>query len=105
MVERRQLIEGLTSQPVLDPNLEKEFVYGSKRKPEQATPVMAPREEGRGVRPLSSLPLTTRIRSDLAEALKRASLQRQLDGANPQTIKDILEELLEPWLKSNGYLS
>lgn len=105
MAERRQLIEGLKSQPALDPNLEKEFVYGSKPKPEQATPALVPRGEGHSVRPLSSLPLTTRIRSDLAEALKRASLQRQLDGTSPQTIKDILEELLEPWLKSNGYLS
>jgi hypothetical protein len=50
------------------------------------------------------MPLTTRIRSDLATALKRASLERQLVGQKPNTLQEILEEALEPWLKDNGYL-
>lgn len=49
-------------------------------------------------------PLTTRIRSDLATALKRASLERQLAGEKPNTLQEILEEALEPWLKEKGYL-
>ena len=49
-------------------------------------------------------PLTTRVRADFAAALKRASLERQLKGVFPQTLQDILEEALEPWLRSNGYL-
>jgi hypothetical protein len=51
------------------------------------------------------VPLTTRVRSDFASALKRASLERQLSGVTPNTLQDILEQALEPWLRSNGYLS
>ena len=51
------------------------------------------------------MPLTTRVRADFAAALKRASLERQLDGVIPNTLQDILEEALEPWLRSNGYLN
>jgi len=38
-------------------------------------------------------------------ALKRASLERQLQGTEPSTLRDILEEAIEPWLRTNGYLS
>jgi hypothetical protein len=54
---------------------------------------------------VSRVGLTTRIRSDFAAALKRASLERQLNGVSPHTLQDILEEALQPWLRSNGYLS
>jgi hypothetical protein len=45
-----------------------------------------------------------RIRVDYARALKRASLQRQLDGVEPNQIQGIIEACLEPWLQSHGYL-
>ena len=44
-------------------------------------------------------------RGDYAEALKLASLQRQISKIKPNTLQDILEEALEPWLKKNGYLT
>ena len=47
---------------------------------------------------------STKVRSDYAAALKRASLERQLNGVYPNTLQDILEEALEPWLRSNGYV-
>ena len=50
------------------------------------------------------MPLTTRLRPELAIALKRASLERQLAGQTPNTMQDILEQALEPWLKGHGYL-
>jgi hypothetical protein len=50
-------------------------------------------------------PLSTRLRTDYTKALKRASLDRQLKGVEPNTVCDILEQALEPWLKANGYLS
>ncbi|RUL89456.1 hypothetical protein TsocGM_01400 [Tautonia sociabilis] len=53
---------------------------------------------------LSRVPLSTRIRSDFSAALKRASLERQLAGVEPNTLQDILEQAVEPWLRSNGYL-
>ena len=51
----------------------------------------------------SRSPISTRIRSDFAAALKRASLERRLAGTHPHTVQDILEEALEPWLRTNGY--
>ncbi len=104
MAERRTLVEGITQPPKLDPEVERAFIAQARpassreAKPEAAT---ARRET-----PTSSRsPLSTRIRSDFAAALKRASLERQLEQVEPNTISDILEAALEPWLKANGYLS
>ena len=106
MAERKSLIQGLKAQPVVDPSLEKKFVYGETPTtgPDEAPPVSAG-EEGRGqTAGIRRLPLTTRVREDFARALKRASLERQLAGQQPNTLQDILEEALEPWLRSNKYL-
>ena len=90
--DRRPLVEGLkTPGPPVDPQAAREFVFGkeaAKEPPERQ----------------AKAPLTTRIRADFAATLKRASLQRQLDGVNPHTLQEILEEALEPWLKKNGYI-
>lgn len=100
MAERRSLVEGVKPPaPPVDPKAEKDFVFQNKAQgegasaPSTTTPVI-PRS-----------PLSTRIRTDFAKALKHASLDRQLKGVEPYTISDILEQALEPWLKSNGYLS
>lgn len=100
MSDRRNLIEGLkpTVMP-LDPNREKEFVFGDKAKPDVAARVE------RAVPVQSRSPLTTRIRADFATALKRASLERQLSGTTPNTLQEMLEEALEPWLRSHGYVN
>jgi hypothetical protein len=97
MVNRRSLTEGI--RPPATPvarQVENSFVYGDKAAaPEPARPVPPT---------LSKSPISTRIRGDFAAALKRASLQRQLDSVMPNTLQGILEEALEPWLKSNGYI-
>jgi len=95
MAERRSLTEGLkAAPPPIDVSKEKTFVFGDKEpaKPSVAAPT------------LSRVPISTRIRDDFARALKRASLERQLEGREPNTLQDILEEAIEPWLKINGYL-
>lgn len=99
MVDRRSLIDGLKSTPPpMDVHREQEFVYGVKEKPaEPAKTAAAPT--------VSRVPISTRIRSDFSAALKRASLERQLNGTQPNTLQDILEEAIEPWLRNNGYLS
>lgn len=100
MADRRSLIEGLQNTPkAAEPSREKEFVYGDKPKPtpEPTKPPSAPHH--------ARVPISTRIRADFAAALKRASLERQLSGVEPNTLQDILEEAIEPWLKANGYLS
>lgn len=55
-------------------------------------------------RNLGRSPFSTRLRSDIGAALKRTSLERQLASQSRHTVQDILELVLEPWLKSNGYL-
>jgi hypothetical protein len=108
MAERRSLVEGVKAGSV-DASLEKNFVFGSRPKPEQGdqAPPAAATPEGKGApsgNALGRVPLTTRVRSDYAAALKRASLERQLAGQTPHTLQDILEEAVGPWLRSNGYL-
>lgn len=104
-MERRPLTAGLKP----DPSLEQQFVRtGTVPRSDEAQPAATPapsREtKTRSANAVSRSPLTTRVRTDFAEALKRASLQRQLDGIEPNTLQDILEEALEPWLRKNGYL-
>ncbi len=48
--------------------------------------------------------LNTRVHPDVSLALRRASLQRKLDGVEPSTLRGILEEAVMPWLRANGYL-
>ena len=112
MVEqRRSLAEGLKPPVEVDPALAKEFIYGSgKVRPEQRnkpqeTPPAAEAREGKGQASISRVPFTTRVRTDYSTALKRASLERQLNGQFPNTLQDILEEALEPWLRANGYVT
>jgi hypothetical protein len=115
MAGRRTLIEGLKKRPKADPKKEEAFVFGDevKRKLEAPTRTREPKEQSAAPTPSPSpglgglggrVPLTTRIRPELAAALKRASLERQLAGQTPNTVQDILEQALEPWLKDRGYL-
>jgi len=96
MAERRSLIEGLSDpEPPLDQVKAREFLAGANRRSLSITPSSV----------TAASPLSTRIRADYAEALKHASLDRQLKGIKPNTIRDILEEVLGPWLKTNDYIS
>jgi len=119
------LVDGLKVKPKAERRKEEAFVFGKtdkadeekpklpKRKPEPKEKLKAKREGEEATPatlppmpvPTSRMPLTIRIRSDLASALKRASLERQLAGEKPNTIQDILEQALEPWLKDKGYLT
>ena len=102
MTTRRPLTEGLTPAPAAE---ERDFVYG-REKPAAEEP-KATQKPAAG--PLvsaaaSRVPITTRCRAELAGLLKRASLERQLDGQTPYRTQEIVEEALEAWLKGNGYL-
>ena len=106
MADRRSLIEGLKpTAPAVNAGVEKDFVYGSTAKPasdavgQSSAPVASPTTTQ-----VVRAPISTRIRADFAQALKRASLERQLSGTEPNTLQDILEEAIEPWLKSHSYL-
>lgn len=107
MAERRSLTEGLKSKPDSNRVKEEEFVYGGENPP-AAPEVQPPPASAASVKlspSMGRVPFTTRLRGDVAHALKRASLERQLQGVEPYTVQEILEEALEPWLFKHGYLT
>jgi len=63
------------------------------------------RRSRKGPNPVGLIPVTVRLRPEIAGALKRASLERQLAGEDVTTQQDLVELALEPWLRDNGYLT
>lgn len=96
MSERRKLVAGIAQEAPPTPQ-ERKFVFGAPPQPHRR-PVHAPVA-------LPRTPVTTRIREDYARTLKRISLQRQMEGTEPNTLQDILEEAIEAWLLANGELA
>jgi hypothetical protein len=108
MKERRTLSDGINHPaPPIDLETARKFIHGEKvvaeagegrqpAEPSTATPTTPT---------VTRIPFSTRMREDFSKALKRASLERQLKGLEPNSLQDILEEAVEPWLRSNGYLS
>ena len=106
MNERRSLVEGLKiTPPAIDPEIEKKFVFQSKEREQETLSKNVASPTTAAASAVARSPISTRIRADLANALKRASLERQLAGIEPNTVQDILEQILEPWLHKNGYLN
>lgn len=105
---RRTLIEGM-KRTVTDPAKAVQFIQearagggaGDTANPTPTTAAAPSSTSALGIK----APFSTRIRADFAAALKKASLQRQIDGIEPSTINDMLEQALEPWLREHGYLS
>ena len=116
MKDRRSLVDGLISPDPAQQELEKAFVYGTPAVPEpQDSPPTATQPAATESQPMydskvlpqfaGRVPVTTRTRPEVATALKRASLTRQLNGIEPYYVQDIMEEALETWLRTNGYLA
>jgi hypothetical protein len=103
MAPRRALVEGLKSAvSTVDPSKEAQFVSGDKKAKESAASEIPSPTAVHATH--ARVPLSTRMREDFAAALKRASLERQLAKVEPNTLQDILEQAVEPWLRANGYL-
>lgn len=109
MAGRRPLVEGLKTDAGVDRAVEEEFVYDGGPSSSRATVTRpapeAPKAKGQADGAVGRVPLTIRFRADYAAILKRASLERQLNGVSPYSLQDIVEEAVLPWLRSNGYLS
>jgi hypothetical protein len=103
MTKRRPLVAALNAKPQESLSAEKQFVYGDKVSP-PASAMLEPTAV-RAATKVNRVPFTTRLRADLAEAVKRASLERQLQSIEPNQVQEILESALEPWLRANGYLT
>jgi hypothetical protein len=125
VAKRISLVEGLKrDHETLDPVAVENFVKLGKAQPEhdtepetpprlqlsptteerRSTPV-AKKPKGAAVMAPGLIPVNVRVRPDIATALQTASLERQLQGLEPSSKREIVEEALEPWLRSNGYLS
>src|SRR5579863_1023066 len=131
MAERRALIEGLKGlDEDIDADLAEEFISVRKTRSPAKTAAAAPMPKAPPTEPqganslpplpdsvmaaaqasapspltaIGRVPVGARVRTDLASALKRASLQRQLNGIQPYAVQEILEEALELWLLKNGH--
>ncbi len=127
MAERRALIEGLKQiDEDIDPNLAERFIDGKEPHPRTKTSLPKPSQQIPEVpaaapqlsksvlaaaepsaSPLTGVgrvPVGARVRTKLADALKRASLERQLGGIQPNSIQEILEDAIELWLLKHGHL-
>jgi hypothetical protein len=69
-----------------------------------ATPRKPAKRKATRLQPVGLIPVTIRLRPEIAGALKRASLERQLNGEETFTQQEIVENALEPWLSEEGYL-
>jgi cell pole-organizing protein PopZ len=108
MAERRALVDGIKTPAVpVDPIHEEAFVYGDKKasRPSDAASTDDSQKPAAARKKPARVQLSTKMRADLAEALKDVSLDRQKERAERSTLQDILEEAVEPWLRSNGYLT
>lgn len=108
--DRRTLTEGLKSEPDVDPKMAHDFVYQTKSNPLPTSGAKPPDNARLAAAPVNPpaqsalVPLTARIPAEKFQALKRASFDRQLQGVEPSTMQDIVEEALTPWLRKHGYL-
>lgn len=120
MKERRSLVEGIADVTPEQQAREESFVFGNNKPDakvesaktlaatdEQPVPVpttAAPAQPARQVSHYAGrVPMTARTRPEVASAIKRAALTRQLEGVVPFSVQDIVEEALELWLHTNGY--
>lgn len=89
---------------------EVEDVGGGESKPaaaqakRQTKPAAQKRPHAQRLLATLLVPVTVRLRPEIASALKQASLQRQLNGVETYTQQDIVEEALLPWLRTEGLL-
>ncbi|QVL30787.1 hypothetical protein KIH39_18285 [Telmatocola sphagniphila] len=105
MKERRPLVAGLKDP--IDPAIEKQFVFGSKEaeEPVKIHPKAVESRDPKGQPPINRVPFTSRLRAEFANALKRESLERQLNNQYPNSLQEVLEEALEDWMRAKGYWS
>ncbi len=124
MGERRALIEGLEGITDADPEEAADFILNheprsvprsSTAHPKAPNPADAEaptlpaslRTAAEASSPLTGVgrvPVGARVRTELAAALKRASLERQLQGIQPNSVQEILEDSLQLWLMKHGHL-
>lgn len=96
---------------VVDMTTRKESPVSAAPEPEpeeSEQPIPAPRPDRDSMKRQAAasalIPLTTRLQQATATALRRAYLERKLEGYANATQQEIVEEALQMWLSSQGYL-
>ena len=104
MAERRSLTTAVNSIPHADPDVVRAFVTQENAPqvspPRAASPIPAP-----SFQPVGLIPITVRLRPEIAGSLKRASLERQLASAEFFSQQEIVERALAAWLSENGHFN
>ena len=106
-MERRPLAAAVHSIPNADPEAVRQFVTQDRIPAAGPSLTQSPvrHTASTALSPVGLIPVTVRLRPALAGALKRASLERQLAGEDVFTQQELVEQALEPWLRSLGYLT
>ncbi len=102
MAVRRSLTTAVNSIPHADPEVVRAFVTQEKT-PQVSPPRAAMPKPAPSFQPVGLIPITVRLRPEIAGALKRASLERQLASAEFFSQQEIVERALAAWLTENGH--
>ena len=108
MKDRRPLSEGLKPPaPPVDLETARRFIHAEKLSAEtgEGGQPVAPKQSPSATQNLSRRPDQHANSRRLCRGFETCSLERQLNGTEPNTLQDILEEAIEPWLKNNGYIA
>ena len=106
MAERRTLTTAIHSVPNADPEVVRAFVTQEAKPASLSSDGAKPPTVVSGsFQPVGLIPITVRLRPEIAGALKRASLERQLAAADFFSQQEIVERALAAWLRENGCLN
>lgn len=106
MTERRRLTAAVHSVPNADPDVVRAFV--TQEKPPAAVvnePPITLTPVTKIFQPIGLIPITVRLSPEIAGALKRASLERQLAGEEFFSQQEIVQRALKDWMAENGHFS
>ena len=104
MNKRRPLVHGLPHKRIAS-DVETRFVAGERETPKNSVPQSPPPDQSTALPDSTLVPISTRLRPDIAHALRRASLERKLNRQSQNTVQQIVESALDHWLRDHGYLS
>lgn len=71
----------------------------------ESRPIRTKPKKASRFQPVGLIPVTIRLKPEIAGGLKRASLELELEGEEVFTQQELVENALEPWLRQNGFLS
>ena len=102
MAERRKLSQRLQSPPQADPEAVRAFVSQEPVTAQNMESATAAASTPNIAYPIGLIPITVRLSPEIAGALKRVSLERQLARADYFSQQEIVERALKVWLQQHS---